>query len=250
MSPRSLFDWKVCKTCGVELPTTEFSLTNVRPGALRGSCKPCERDKLKRTDAYNKCSCGQTKKAESLLCIRCDDLRNTYQEDFLKVCTKCGVEKKAIEFGWRMHKKIKRIRNLCKACGNEATKQHRQKTGKAEMNLRKRRSLEKMYARREKDADYRLRHRRTAIRSTCRALGIKGDHAAIANAYTLESECAICREQSDGRLHLDHCHATGRFRGFLCSGCNTGIGQLKESYEIFMAAIRYLGIGPVCAGLE
>jgi hypothetical protein len=55
--------------------------------------------------------------------------------------------------------------------------------------------------------------------------------------------CAICGElpRTKRNLHVDHCHATGKVRGLLCNGCNTGIGALKESPKIFTNAIKYLG---------
>lgn len=53
--------------------------------------------------------------------------------------------------------------------------------------------------------------------------------------------CAICR--SDGALHVDHDHVTGRVRGFLCINCNTGLGKLSESVEVLQAAIKYLRAG-------
>lgn len=43
-----------------------------------------------------------------------------------------------------------------------------------------------------------------------------------------------------GTLHLDHCHTTGRFRGWLCSGCNTAIGTLGDNLEGLMKAVAYL----------
>ena len=43
-------------------------------------------------------------------------------------------------------------------------------------------------------------------------------------------------------FHLDHDHSTGKFRGTLCQGCNTGIGQLQESKEILLSAIAYLDL--------
>ncbi|WP_353231257.1 MULTISPECIES: endonuclease VII domain-containing protein [Novosphingobium] len=57
-----------------------------------------------------------------------------------------------------------------------------------------------------------------------------------------DARCAICADPLQGgrREHLDHCHATGRVRGLLCSECNTGIGKLKEDPAILRRAVEYL----------
>lgn len=53
--------------------------------------------------------------------------------------------------------------------------------------------------------------------------------------------CAICkRVNSLGRLHIDHCHTTGRVRGLLCHNCNKAIGHLKESIDNALSLIAYL----------
>lgn len=57
--------------------------------------------------------------------------------------------------------------------------------------------------------------------------------------------CDICKRPADprstgGRLHVDHCHATGRVRGLLCGHCNTMIGLAREDPAILLAAIEYL----------
>jgi len=54
--------------------------------------------------------------------------------------------------------------------------------------------------------------------------------------------CAICQKicASGRKLAVDHCHATGRFRGLLCGKCNQGIGLLQESSELMKRAINYL----------
>lgn len=41
-------------------------------------------------------------------------------------------------------------------------------------------------------------------------------------------------------LHLDHCHTTGKFRGWLCGNCNTAIGKLGDDEAGLERALRYL----------
>lgn len=60
--------------------------------------------------------------------------------------------------------------------------------------------------------------------------------------------CAICglEEPYNGySLAVDHCHKTHQVRGLLCSGCNRGIGLLKDSTHILQKAINYLSQQPV-----
>ena len=57
--------------------------------------------------------------------------------------------------------------------------------------------------------------------------------------------CAICQQRPPLRhnrrqLHIDHHHATGQRRGFLCQKCNLGVGQFQDSVELLKAAITYL----------
>lgn len=68
--------------------------------------------------------------------------------------------------------------------------------------------------------------------------------------YDLESlyekqghSCAICgiTEESYGKyLAIDHCHATGKVRGLLCTNCNTGLGNLRDNPTYLLRAIKYL----------
>jgi hypothetical protein len=56
--------------------------------------------------------------------------------------------------------------------------------------------------------------------------------------------CAVCRKLNPDRLgrrlHVDHCHETGRVRGLLCTLCNNAIGQAGESPERLRALATYL----------
>lgn len=55
-----------------------------------------------------------------------------------------------------------------------------------------------------------------------------------------DNVCAICRDTLGQDMHVDHNHDTGKVRGLLCRGCNTGIGMLKEDVVLLQQAINYL----------
>lgn len=54
--------------------------------------------------------------------------------------------------------------------------------------------------------------------------------------------CQICNlpNKSGKGLSVDHCHATGLFRGWLCTACNAAIGNLGDSLEGILRAADYL----------
>lgn len=57
--------------------------------------------------------------------------------------------------------------------------------------------------------------------------------------------CCICKESlvspnSKQTFHIDHNHSTDTVRGLLCGGCNSMLGQSKDSPSILMAGYNYL----------
>lgn len=53
--------------------------------------------------------------------------------------------------------------------------------------------------------------------------------------------CELCdRVLESGKAHLDHCHATGIFRGWLCNRCNLALGHLGDSIKGLKRALAYL----------
>ena len=55
--------------------------------------------------------------------------------------------------------------------------------------------------------------------------------------------CAICRSETpsgQGAFHVDHCHASNKVRGLLCTRCNTGLGMFRDDTDTLLAAVYYL----------
>lgn len=90
----------------------------------------------------------------------------------------------------------------------------------------------------------------SSIRRVCNKFGISKEHYT----HLLSSQgykCKICSNAEtavDARygkiksLALDHCHTTGKLRGFLCDNCNRALGLLKENSTYFEKAIEYLKV--------
>lgn len=58
-----------------------------------------------------------------------------------------------------------------------------------------------------------------------------------------DNKCAICRKPASEitkRLFVDHDHKTNAVRGLLCSDCNFGLGNFKDSKKLLLSAAKYL----------
>ena len=96
-------------------------------------------------------------------------------------------------------------------------------------------TMDKLYA-----AKHRPRHRVLRLKVNCPELVMQ--HVECHNGT-----CDICGSPGGGRwgeLAIDHCHTTNNFRGMLCNHCNLGIGNFKDSPELLLKAIEYLGKEP------
>jgi hypothetical protein len=50
--------------------------------------------------------------------------------------------------------------------------------------------------------------------------------------------CQICG--SEKRICFDHCHASGEFRGWICTKCNTILGWAKDDPALLRKLAGYL----------
>lgn len=63
----------------------------------------------------------------------------------------------------------------------------------------------------------------------------------ILEAFT--GKCYVCgvpEVECLHKLHIDHNHITGKFRGFLCNTCNQAAGMMKDSPELLMQLAMYV----------
>ncbi len=76
------------------------------------------------------------------------------------------------------------------------------------------------------------------IKIKARLYGVTYEEAERGHDAT---ECEACGGPANARrLHFDHDHATGKFRGILCQGCNVALGGVDDDVERLQALVRYL----------
>lgn len=88
------------------------------------------------------------------------------------------------------------------------------------------------------------------LRSRAKKMGVSSDQ--LMEHWPPPLRCEICNRQPEasvlstdelseyGGLVYDHNHLMGEFRGWLCNGCNSGLGQFGDNPVIIARAYKYL----------
>ena len=155
-----------------------------------------------------------------------------------KTCTGCGETKEFSQFYKKnsTERQSHSYRARCKQCMNLS------------MSAWEKLNPEKARA---KNARYRARNPKKVVAATRRWQDANVDrvrrwrHARQGLPVPTRPEPVVCElcgkpNRAQKYLHLDHCHETGAFRGWLCFSCNTGLGKLGDSIEGLERAIAYL----------
>lgn len=103
-----------------------------------------------------------------------------------------------------------------------------------ERNKVKRAEYEKKYRKQHPD-----RFRAKMQRKNYKKYGLTVEQALALKV----NGCEVCK--SSDRLHIDHCHKTGKIRGVLCNYCNLALGILKDDPLRIAALLNYLLAGAV-----
>lgn len=197
-----------------------------KPRRSRGLCEAHYAYSIRRLD--NCPACGSTKDRRSALCGACHTIAVTTQAPTEKRCLLCRRTLPISAFNLRKSSQgAAKWRSRCREC-NAAESRLRAKNAQRD---RAKEQATKSY---------------TSLRRYARKLGIPW--AEVVERYPRDNRCEICRRTPEeaysvdryARLSLDHCHETGKLRGFLCGPCNSGVGHLGDNHERLRKAAQYL----------
>lgn len=132
----------------------------------------------------------------------------------MKKCPTCQEEKDRSEFA-KHSKRYDGLQAICKQC-------------------KKARDAVYFQANKEKILNQRAQNR---DKSTARRYGITVEELLVLKSKH-EGLCHICRKV-EGEF-VDHCHINLSVRGWLCRGCNSGLGFFRDNPEALQNAIEYL----------
>ena len=83
-----------------------------------------------------------------------------------------------------------------------------------------------------------------SCRATYRSENCRGKYRAVISDASLKYiktsvlQCVICG--TEGKLVVDHDHATSKVRGMLCNHCNRGLGHFRDDPTLLEFAAQYL----------
>lgn len=171
----------------------------------------------------------------------------------MPICTRCHQSKIDNEFT-KDPRKINGLKSQCNECKNRATKNYKRSKRKSDREwTSKINQYQREYL--KNNPDKAKKYYKTKTKEQHLKYGLKHNYNITLEFYKeLEAKqkgvCAICGfkdvyfdkngNQFFRRLAVDHCHETGKVRGLLCSGCNGGLGLLRDNIDILKQAIIYL----------
>ena len=156
----------------------------------------------------------------------------------MKKCTRCKTEKATSEFRASTRGPLSAWCKCCeRAYQREIYANNPEKARERSANWRKK------YA--KKYADERKRNRGKYYAAEISKKYSIAKHEAERMIREDGLKCKACAVEFDPqkplqRRNLDHCHKSGKVRGFLCSRCNTVAGLVNDDTKILKSISLYL----------
>jgi hypothetical protein len=136
-------------------------------------------------------------------------------------------------------------KNLCRSCYEKQLIENNKEYKKRQLENSKNWSQNNKQRKKESGIEYR---KKRGPRSKERfASLIKKKYNLDYEDYLLmfknqDNKCKLCfRKAKEGKkLHLDHCHTTGKIRGLLCAQCNWYLGFIEKDPDLLNRIKVYL----------
>lgn len=162
-----------------------------------------------------------------------------------KACRQCSVVKPISEF--YLETRTGTPKTDCKVCFNETRKSDddyiKYKVSYREKNKVLLREKTKKWRDRKRCKDslgFSMWQWLSTSRNAAKRLGHVPCTATVEElkaSYTTICQCCL---KDSKRMLIDHCHKTGKFRGWVCNWCNLLLGHARDSREVLLAAVSYL----------
>ncbi len=156
-----------------------------------------------------------------------------------KECSSCNILKDVSKF-YKQKDGLYGVRGDCISCGNRNARQrwHRKKKEDPNFLINERKRL---YLYEDTSEKRRVKHLRKTFKMTLRDYEVLKESQKGVCAICKEPETFIDRKSEKVReLCIDHNHSTGQIRELLCTRCNKGIGQFRDSIETLQNCVDYL----------
>ena len=207
-----------------------------RPVRAKGLCSR-HYDRALKTDTCG--ICGGTKERQASICRSCHEHLVDATNLTEKECTKCARLLPIESFGWRPNGNggAYKRRSRCRDCESAYAKE------RYAASPEKRQHRNALSKRRRATQSPEEKELRSLIAS---AKKLRLDPDEVVRQWDARGhKCEVCLRVRDevtmyGRFHIDHDHETGVFRGFLCSPCNTSLGQMGDDPARLRAAADYI----------
>jgi len=120
-------------------------------------------------------------------------------------------------------------RSICKTCSLDY-QWKRDNPGHTEKGFIRWKKLKNQY---DRDKPLRTKREKDKAAETTKQKPLLRIMSRLARELRFDAlTCGNCgKKRSELHIHLDHCHLTNKFRGFLCANCNQGYGKLGDSIE-------------------